>query len=126
MAKILIVDDDEMTVGFLCLYLSHNQQHDITTAPNGKDALALINSEHFDILITDIIMPEMDGYNLIMHLLLKPTGIKIIAISAGAPAMEAELLLQAAKPLKVDCILTKPLTSDVLNSTVNRLLQPND
>lgn len=124
MAKILIVDDDELTVGLICLYLAHNQ-HDVTTATNGKDALALINSTPFDILITDIIMPEMDGYNLIMHLLLKPAGLKIIAISAGTPVIEAALVLEAAKPLKADKVLTKPLTSDALNSAVNTLLQLN-
>ena len=123
MAKILIVDDDETTVGLLCLYLAHDQ-HDVTTAKNGRDALAIINSEPFDIVITDIIMPEMDGYNLIMHLLLKPAGLKIIAISAGAPALDAELVLGATRSLKVDAVLTKPITPDELNSAVHRVLKP--
>lgn len=122
MAKILVVDDDDMTIGLLCLYLAKDQ-HDVTTAKNGKDALACLRSDSFDILITDIIMPEMDGYELIMHLLLKPTAPKIIAISAGAPSIEAALVLETTRTLKVDETLTKPVTYKALHSVIQKLLQ---
>ena len=122
MAKILVVDDDDVTIGLLCLYLAKDQ-HDVTTAKNGKDALACLRSDSFDILITDIIMPEMDGYELIMHLLLKPTAPKIIAISAGAPSIEAALVLETTRTLKVDETLTKPVTYKALHSVIQKLLQ---
>lgn len=122
MAKILVVDDDDVTVGLLCLYLGKDQ-HDVTTAKNGKDALVCLSSETFDILITDIIMPEMDGYELIMHLLLSSSAPKIIAISAGAPSIDAALILEAAHSLKVLQTITKPVTYEALRSAVVKLLQ---
>lgn len=122
MAKILVVDDDDVTIGLLCLYLARDQ-HDVTTAKNGKDALACLHSDSFDILITDIIMPEMDGYKLIMHLLLKPAAPKIIAMSAGAPSIEAALVLETTRTLKVDETLTKPVTYKALQSVIHKLLQ---
>lgn len=122
MAKILVVDDDDVTIGLLCLYLA-NDQHDVTTAKNGRDALDYLRSDSFDILITDIIMPEMDGYELIMHLLLQPNAPKIIAISAGAPSLDATQVLEITRALKVREILIKPVAHDVLQKSVNKLLQ---
>lgn len=122
MAKILVVDDDEVTIGLLCLYLT-NDQHDVTAAKNGRDALDCLRSNSFDILITDIIMPEMDGYELIMHLLLQPNAPKIIAISAGAPSLDAAQVLEITRALKVKEVLIKPVAHDVLQKSVNKLLQ---
>jgi CheY-like chemotaxis protein len=122
MAKILVVDDDDVTIGLLCLYLA-NDQHDVTTAKNGRDALDCLRSNSFDILITDIIMPEMDGYELIMHLLLQPNAPKIIAISAGAPSLDAAQVLEITRALKVKEVLIKPVAHDVLQKSVNKLLQ---
>lgn len=123
MAKILAVDDDNVTIGFICLYLS-KYGHDVTTARNGVEALEHLNSGGYDILITDIIMPEMDGYDLIMHLLLKPARPKIIAMTAGAPTIDVETILETSRILKADETLHKPVTCDALISAVDRLLKP--
>jgi CheY-like chemotaxis protein len=124
MAKILVVDDDPVTIGLIFLYLAKHE-HDVTTAENGKEALALLHTETFDIVITDILMPEMDGYELLIRLLQQPTRPKIIAMSAGAPGLLSSEILETSWSLKVDATLTKPLTSDELNSVVDRLLKPH-
>jgi len=122
MAKILVVDDDLTTIALISLYLA-GHGHEVTTATNGKEALALLHTEPFEVLITDIIMPEMDGYDLLIRLLLQPTRPKIIAMSAGAPDLQPRLILDASCSLKADATLVKPLTSDELNNTVARLLK---
>lgn len=121
MAKILLVDDDEVTIGLINLYLA-KYDHDVTMARDGKEAFKLLDVEKFDILITDIIMPEMDGYGLLLLLSMKPTRPKIIAISAGALELQPEEVLKPAKSLKVEETLTKPVTSEALIEAVNRLL----
>lgn len=124
MAKILVVDDDLTTIGLISLYLARHG-HEVTTATNGKEALALLYTVSFDLLITDIIMPEMDGYDLLIRLLLHPSRPKIIAISAGAPDLQPRHILDASCSLKVDATLVKPLKSDELNELVDRLLKPD-
>jgi len=120
-AKILVVDDDNLSSGLICLYLvKHN--HDVTTANNGREALRCLEAEPFDILITDIIMPEMDGYGLLMHLMLKPNRPRIIAISAGTGSIEANHVLELTASLQVDKVIIKPVQPDILNEIVNKLL----
>ena len=61
--KILAVEDDENSRILLCALLEH-QGHTVESAPNGKIALKLAQGLVPDIIITDVLMPEMDGYSL--------------------------------------------------------------
>ena len=61
MAKILIVDDEEKIREMLEKYATH-EGHEIKTASNGKKALEIFEVEDFDVVIMDVMMPEMDGY----------------------------------------------------------------
>ena len=64
MAHILLVDDDQSMLGFLDGALS-KAGHLVTTAENGTDALSLIQeNDHYDLLLTDIVMPGIDGIEL--------------------------------------------------------------
>lgn len=122
MAKILVVDDDLITIGLISLSLTRHG-HEVRTATNGKEALLLLHTETFDLLITDIIMPEMDGYDLLIRLLLQPKRPKVIAMSAGASDLDPKQVLDASSTLKVDATLVKPLKSDALHELVDRLLK---
>ncbi|MCK4994404.1 MAG: diguanylate cyclase [Candidatus Omnitrophica bacterium] len=61
--NILIVDDEEKDVEFLRRILQQ-ENYDITIAENGKKALALLNEKKFDLVILDIILPDIDGYDV--------------------------------------------------------------
>ena len=122
MAKILVVDDDPVMIGLISLYLTRHA-HEVTTAKNGREALARLHVESFDILITDIIMPEMDGYDLLIRLLLQPKRPKVITMSAGASDLDPKQVLETSSALKVDATLVKPMTSDELNRVVDTLLK---
>ena len=65
--KFLIAEDDEDSCVFLSILLK-NAGHEVLTAPDGKIALKLAQDSAPDIVITDILMPEMDGYSLCQHI----------------------------------------------------------
>jgi len=84
-----------------------------TLASDGEEGMELFRNGNFDLVITDIIMPNMEGIETIMELhKLDPKG-KIIAISGGGK-MEAEKYLSTARALKVNAVLKKPFSYNEL------------
>jgi two-component system response regulator ResD len=65
--KILIADDDAVMRAFVQRVVEHSS-HDAVVAENGRDALDLVQREDPDLLITDLCMPEMDGFALVEEL----------------------------------------------------------
>ncbi|MBN1994734.1 MAG: response regulator [Anaerolineae bacterium] len=63
MKRILVVDDDVDTVGFLKVILQH-QGYEILTAQDGVEALELLQSHPVDLILTDVAMPHINGYEL--------------------------------------------------------------
>ena len=62
-SRILIVDDEPQIRGFLSLTFE-SAGYAVTTAANGCDAIALLSAEAFDLLLSDVMMPEMNGHQL--------------------------------------------------------------
>ncbi len=63
MARILVAEDDQAVQSFVCRALSH-KGHDVTAVDDGLLALAALGQAEFDLLITDIVMPGLDGIGL--------------------------------------------------------------
>jgi DNA-binding NtrC family response regulator len=63
--KTLIVDDDKMVLALLRQYLKAREELDVSTADTPGEALDMIKKEKFHLLISDIVMPEMDGITLL-------------------------------------------------------------
>ena len=61
MFHILVVDDDKHTRMLLRAVLE-NANYTVTTADNGEEALEILDKEHIDLVVLDIMMPKMDGY----------------------------------------------------------------
>ncbi|HLP48703.1 MAG TPA: response regulator [Candidatus Deferrimicrobium sp.] len=93
MPNILIVDDDETFVLSLTEGLfSHNPDFKIFAARNGKEAIKTLNSRVIDLVVTDIKMPEMDGFELVAYISQYYKDISIIVITAfGTPEIEKNL-----------------------------------
>jgi YesN/AraC family two-component response regulator len=116
MSKILLVEDDTDMSEVFCDFLKMHS-HEVHTAYNGKEGLALFREESFDIIITDIIMPEMDGLEMLKAMLIIKPDSSIITLSGGhrlAPGvatqyLDASLTLGAlrsfCKPFKMADIL---------------------
>ena len=121
MATILIVDDSPSIRMFLQQTLAA-AGHEVVTAPDGRHGLATLRTRNFDLLITDIFMPETDGIETIRTA--RQAGIlpRVIAISSKDSIMN---LLPAAKMLGAMRTIQKPFTAEQLKEAVAAvLLQP--
>ena len=121
MSKILILDDDQQIIKMTSLLLAKHG-HDILTSTNGTNAIETMTAERVDLLITDILMPEMDGLEVINACRKAGLPVKIIAMSGGRRKISAEFNLQSAEMLGASQVLPKPFSQQQLLSAVNTLL----
>jgi twitching motility two-component system response regulator PilH len=86
MSMVLIVDDSEIVVNFLRLILER-EQHEVVTASDGNDGLAKAHQSLPDLIITDSIMPGMDGFALLHALRADPAteAVPVIMLTSGDP-----------------------------------------
>ena len=115
MATILVIDDHEPIRRLLRAVLER-AGHEVTGAPNGRLGLAVYRERPADVVITDLLMPEMNGLDLILELTRAFLDVKVIAMS-GAP--DREKTLDAAKLLGVQHTFHKPFSMDALVKTAH-------
>ncbi len=116
MKRILIVDDNLM-MRRLIRNVFREDNYIIKEARNGMEGLKLIDKDSYDLVITDIVMPEMEGIEFIIRLKKNFPKTKIIAISGGQP-----YYLYMAKKLGIDAIFTKPLNQSDFVSMVKNII----
>lgn len=121
MKKILIIDDDLNMRETLREILTADD-HDIMIASDGKEGISLHNMKTFDLIITDIIMPDMDGIEVIIELKKNHPETKIIAISGGGYYF-ADDYLETARALGADMVIEKPFENEFLITTVAQMLK---
>lgn len=121
MARILIIEDDEEVRDLLDSLLTR-EGHEVATAANGKQGVAAFTEQPFDLVITDIIMPEKDGIEAIMDLRRGRPQLKLIAISGGGRA-EPENYLHSAQLLGANRTLRKPFSNEAIVAAVRELLR---
>jgi CheY-like chemotaxis protein len=121
MAKILVIDDEEQLRDLLKQMLTRDG-HEVKTAFDGVEGVRIFNQFNPQLVITDIIMPNKDGIEVITELLCRDSNIAIIAISGGRRAITAEFNLESAELLGVKGILSKPFTRDQLREAVQLAL----
>ena len=119
-ATILIVDDVAHNRDILVTLLRHHG-HRMLEAADGREGLAAARSEHPDLVITDVLMPVMDGYEFVKQLRVDPTtrGIPVVFYTAHYDEGEATAL---ALSTGVTDILTKPVRSADVLEIVGRVL----
>jgi len=118
--RILLVDDSQdfrENFGFLL----EDQGYAVTLAATGRAALAAFSTSGFDLVITDIIMPDMEGLETIRELRKLKSDIAIIAISGGG-RISPEQYLITARLMGVQKTLPKPFSFTTLNQAVRELL----
>ncbi len=116
MASILVIDDD-VQIRSMLRNILENEGYQVTDAPNGKVGMELIKERSVDLVITDIIMPEKEGIEVVGELLDNFPDTKIIVISGGSRNLSADNLLFSVKMLGAHCAMLKPFEiADLLNS----------
>ena len=120
MATILVVDDLAANRKFLVTLLRH-QGHRLLEAADGREGLAAVQAEHPDLVITDVLMPVMDGYEFVRQLRLDPatSGIPVVFYTAHYGEREARALALSSG---VSYVLTKPAESAEVLKIVGRVL----
>lgn len=121
MARILIIDDLPMVRQMVCDML-RAEGFTVAEAANGRDGLAKMREEPADLVITDIIMPEMEGVETVLALKKAYPSLQIIAMSGGGRGANYDFLDAAAK-LGASRTLRKPFTRQELLETVEQCLE---
>jgi len=120
MPRVLVVDDDKTLCG-LIEYKLRKKGYDVSIALDGHEAKSALESERFDALVLDIMMPKMDGF----HLLRMVQGSKDMAPKATvmlSARNEEDDILRAFELGAVDYV-TKPFSIDVLVARIGVALE---
>lgn len=121
MASILLIDDDPQVTSVLSGFLTHDG-HQVVCAANGKDAFRLLERQTFDLVLTDIVMPEQDGFEVIMQLTTQPDRPPVIAISGGTHQLPQQVILSLASKMRIEQVLAKPISYQQLSEAVHAVL----
>ena len=115
MAKVLIVDDEQSLL-FLLQQIVEEQGHNVLLAENGEQALQAVEKESPELIITDVMMPVMDGYQLLTQVKTRPDlcETKVVLISA-AP------INRRFEP-KADAYLSKPYDLVTIEDLLTQLI----
>ncbi|MEM8812523.1 MAG: response regulator [Pseudomonadota bacterium] len=120
MAKILLIDDMQAVRAAIASVL-RKSGHEVEEAPDGQEALARCKSTAFDIVITDIMMPNVDGVDVITSLKAATNCPPVIAMSGGGAGVPAAQALELAGKL-ADAQLNKPFENEQLLKTVQQFV----
>lgn len=117
--KIIVIDDDTAVTDLLAVIL-RTHGFDVRVTNNSTDGMNLIRDDKFDLVILDLMMPEMDGWEICKEVR-SFSQVPIIVLSAlNDPSMVASVLDAGA-----DDYLTKPTPSRILVAHINRLTRRN-
>ena len=116
--KAMVVDDDANFLKVLSYTLSR-MGPSVETATNGREALERILPDSFDVVLTDVKMPEMDGLSLLRELHTARPELPVILITAHG---DIEMAVQAMKAGAVD-FLTKPFEREELREKLDRAVR---
>jgi CheY-like chemotaxis protein len=115
--KILVLDDDDAVRGLLQQALS-DAGYEVMSARDGREGMRLVAQHPFDLVLTDLIMPDQEGIETIRNLRRDYPSIRIVAMSG---AMDA-VYLKAAELLGAHVALRKPIDCQDLVRTIRELL----
>jgi CheY-like chemotaxis protein len=116
MARILVIDDEELVRRTVARMLATGG-HQVREAHDGTSGLGLWHHESVDLVITDIAMPDMTGFELISALRAEGASVPIVAISGSVVVSDLEVI-ERAKALGGVQLLTKPFSREQLTAAV--------
>ena len=121
---ILVVDDHPIMRDVVCEMLE-DAGHQVRFASEGHEALRKLSCARFDLLLTDIVMPQMDGIELIGEVRRRYPEMRIIAMSGGGERFPTHDGLTIARRLGAGATLNKPFLAEQLMDAVEQLSPQN-
>lgn len=116
--KVLVIDDEEV-VREVLVDLLDEQGHTVVEVENGADGVARVDAETFDIIFTDLSMPEMDGWAVARHVRGKHPDVKIVLVTGYGVSVAAP----NEEPNLVDAVIGKPFEYEDVAHLLQRLYQ---
>ena len=123
--SILIVEDDDWSRNVFALLLQQ-ASHEVTCAAHGRDALALLRVRRFDVVLTDIIMPEADGLEVITAAQKLQPRARIVAMTGGSSHMGQDYCARLAEAMEGRPVLLKPFNAQELIAAVENEISSGD
>ena len=123
MATILLIDDNAMNRKFLTTLLQCSNYH-ILNASDGEEGLSIAREHHPDLIISDIMMPSMDGYEFVYHLRSDPAIAKTKVIFYSAIFFETAAK-ELAKAIGVCHFIVQPAHSEDILNVIEQVLNDN-
>ncbi|MEH0019461.1 MAG: response regulator [Desulfobacter sp.] len=120
MARILLIEDDDKFRKMLVMLLE-TSGHEVAEAEDGTKGLETFSGSNFDLIITDIFMPDQDGLEVVRAVTDQQADVKILVISGGG-RQGAFQYLEYAKIFGADKTLVKPFENQEFLSVVDKLL----
>lgn len=121
MARVLLLDDDEAFRRVLRVMLER-LGHVTVEARDVQQAIGVLPSVRFDLVLTDLLMPEKDGYEMIRFVRKHAPTVGVIAMSGGGKIGPAVYLDMAAQ-LGVDVTLVKPFSKTDLENAISEVMR---
>jgi CheY-like chemotaxis protein len=115
--QILVVEDDSLTRAQISEFL-RQEAYEVDEAGDGTQAVKLLENRHFDLVITDFAMPQLDGVRLVERIHRKLPNTPVIFMSGYITMDSAKALLPGMAE-----VLPKPINLEALLSTIKRLLE---
>ena len=116
--RILVVDDEEL-IRALLSELFTAEGYEVTTAVDGEQALELLGTERFDLVLTDLIMPGLDGVEVLLHAKRIDADRPVVVMTGHAPVDTVSRLTESG----ADDYITKPFDLEDVKEIVARLIE---
>ncbi len=121
MADILVAEDNS-AVRMAYRLLLKNVGHTVTEAVDGSDAVAKLTTGRFDLVVTDLWMPGIDGFGVIAEAKRLHPATPVLALTGGALSTGGQDPGERARAAGADLVIEKPMLGDGLLDPINRLL----
>ncbi|MAD98129.1 MAG: response regulator [Flavobacteriaceae bacterium] len=121
MSKKILIVDDEPNIVMSLEYAFKKQNYEVFIARDGQEALNILESEIPNVVLLDIMMPKVDGYQTITQIKNNPqlTDVKVVFLTAKSKAADVEKGLS----LGADKYLTKPFSIRKVVNEINQLIE---
>lgn len=114
---VLVVDDVLAVRESLAIAMA-DAGFEVATAANGKEALDLLQAREFDVLVTDMWMPEVDGLRLLKEIRGSRPAMRIFGVTGGGPRLTIETMSSLAKVWGAEKVFLKPFDDEELVAAI--------
>jgi two-component system capsular synthesis sensor histidine kinase RcsC len=121
MAKVLVIEDNEINREMFCRYLAF-MGHKPVPASNGNEGVRILDGELFGLVITDLSMPGLSGWQVAERVKKQSPGVPVILVSGWAIQQDDARIREAG----VDFVLQKPCSLSIFQEVVEKALSSID